>query len=189
MADTPPYMLQVFAEVERRLHRTLSVGDRRLIEELVRSAELKRQPTSASPVKPAREVKRLVPELVAALREVKRPHSSRRTWGWGRTPKDKKAGDIMVLLALQKIHRWTAGGSVEQAAPAKSLRHIADLAQVSRTTVSAFLQRRLGKPAWKRYRQCCRSEQICSELTVWSSEYSVEHLELARKVLETRPEA
>jgi hypothetical protein len=188
MADTPPYILHVFAEVERRLSRKLSLGDRRLTENVVRNAELKRQRPSAVSVEQSRDVEPLIQQLVTTLSEVRRTCSSRRQWGWGRAPKDKKAGDLMVLVALQRIHRWTGDGAVGRTAPAKRLLDIADLAQVSRTTVSTFLQSRLGRPAWKRYRQCCRSEHIRSKLRVWSSEFSAEHLELARKILETRPD-
>jgi hypothetical protein len=104
----------------------------------------------------------------------------------GRRRKDEKTAATKVLAALAKHHELGENGSVAVQEPA-ALKRLADLAGVSKQTVSRFLGDKLGKPEqYRRYKAKCNQDQIGPLLAIWRGEVPTQVAELFEEEYDRR---
>ena len=85
----------------------------------------------------------------------------------GRPTNEEKPGDIKIIAALCKWHKYEPGGSIKQFEPA-SLKDLEGLSGVSTKSISMFFKDRFGSK--KGYDQVCVSRDIGFKLAQWQGE-------------------
>lgn len=127
--------------------------------------------------KAAENMRTLEAELTATAKPTKKKETGRRK------KSDADAGNA-VRIAL-KIHHKYDEGNVDNHAPA-SLDQLAKLSETSKSSVTRFLQSKLGEDAHRKYKAICNRGTIAASLTIWLGEVDIKALHDAMKDLQDR---